>query len=160
MSQSNETNVVLTPMPQVAKRTRRSPSVTSDDLMSTPKKKFTVAQENVVIEEDETMEENKLDSTGAGTNGTKIANDGDKENINTIVNGNATTDETQQNKSPNVSDSNKNGSVVEQPNESKVTTESVAAVADKVAEGNLKSDELPVDVSATIAESIDANVSV
>ncbi|XP_037046680.1 probable serine/threonine-protein kinase kinX isoform X2 [Bradysia coprophila] len=160
MSQSNENPVVLTPMPQVAKRTRRSPSVASgDDLMSTPKKKFSVAQENVVIEEDETVEENKLESTGAGTNGSKIENEGDKENINTIVNGNAS-DETLQHKSPpDASDANKIGSVAEQPMEPTTLTETAPADSNELAVSTLNSAALPVEVSTKITESVNADVS-
>lgn len=151
MSQSNENGVTLTPMPQAARRTRRSPSVTSDDLISTPKKKFTVAQENVLIEENEPMEENKQESTAADTNETKIENDGDKENSNKIVNGNAT-EETQELKSQ---DANKTDSMVEQPMEPKVITHTVTIESDEVAVLTSNSNTVPVPVDINASAMID-----
>lgn len=88
MSRGSESDIVLTPMPQTTRRTRRSPSIVSgDDVSVTPKKKFSVAQENVVMEEDETAEESKLQLSTPDEMGTSNVNKVDKENINTIVNG-------------------------------------------------------------------------
>lgn len=86
MSQGSESAIVLTPMPQPTKRTtRRSPSVASgDDVCLTPKKKFSVAKENVVMEEDEAVEDTKLPTPTPNENGPANV---DKENISAIVNG-------------------------------------------------------------------------
>lgn len=151
-SLSND-NGSLTPTPAAKRSSRRSPSVTSgDDLNSTPKKKFYVAKENALIEEDETTEENKPQSTDAVANESKM--EVDKENINTIVNGNAS-EETLNRKSQDSSDFNK--TVVEKAT-TKPLTETVTVVSNELAKSN--SEAVPIEVPAKSTESVDTNVSV
>lgn len=85
----NQNTVVLTPMPLATKRTtRRSPSVTSgDDVNVTPKKKFSVAKENDLMEEDEGEDDNEVKSSSPAENG---SSDVSKETVSTMINGNVT----------------------------------------------------------------------
>lgn len=87
-SQSSESAPVSTPMPQPTRRTRRSPSVTSaDELPGTPKKKFSVPKENVVLEEDEPIDENSGDvqTPSQKINGSTVGHQSDEQHLSTLV---------------------------------------------------------------------------